>query len=402
MRTATAWEELRGGYRVVLAALIGASLGVAGITTYTLPFFVDSLHAEFGWSKIAITGAAPCVAIALFFASPWTGRLCDRIGTRRLTCSSIVLFALGLASMSLMRGHIIWLYMSYFFTCVLGAGTLYNISSRAINSWFDRARGLALGLTTCGPGVAVALTPQFLPTVISSYGWRVGYLVLAAAALLALLPAWFWLSERCVSDRRVENPKVGIPFRDIRVSRRFWQMIIGILLVEIATTGAIIHNLPMLRALGATDRSARDVVSLFGIALIGGRILTGVLLDRLPGALVGAGLFSAPVLGVIAYAKLGAGGGWIFALALGLAAGAEGDLVAFLVSRYFGLKSYGEANGWIFGVGALGAALGPPLVASIFAVGGDYALVRVIWAVLCLAAAALFGTLGRYPAQAQG
>ena len=57
---------------------------------------------------------------------------------------------------------------------------------------------------------------------------------------------------------------------------------------------------------------------------------------------------------------------------IGLAAGAEQDLMAFLVARYFGMKSYGVVYGCMYGAFALGAGMGPYIFGRAFAETGTY------------------------------
>ena len=87
----------------------------------------------------------------------------------------------------------------------------------------------------------------------------------------------------------------------------------------------------------------------------------------------------------------------IAVLIVGMSLGSEGDVFAYFISRYFGLRSYAELFGWMFGVMCLGGAIGPLLI-LVLPVTQGYGTALRIFSGLCVAAALLLGTLGKYPA----
>lgn len=390
--------EFTRGYPVVLTAMLGASLGAAGLTSYMIPYFVDPLNAEFGWTRAQITGAVPFIFLGAFIAAPWTGRLCDRIGTRKLATGAFILFSCGMASMSLLGDDIAFFYAGYFLLLLVGAGTMHPTSSRAVNTWFDKGRGLALGLVTCGAGIANVIGPQFVPDLIDAHGWRAAYVALGAVALIPIPFVWLFLRERETTTARPLSSS-GFTFSQIYRTRKFWLLLVAIFLVHMATFTAVLHNLPLLEERGMSRDAALNAVSLFGIAMIAGRILTGLALDRLPGSVVGSISFAAPVVGLVAITLGGPDLAWVFAITLGMAVGAEGDLIAFTVSRHFGIKAYAETVGWVYGIAAAGGAVGPLIANVIMASSANYGPLMIVWAAFCLIATTVFATLGKYPTQ---
>jgi len=394
----TSLGEFARGWPVLLAAIFGAMVGAAGLTSYMIPFFIEPLGAEYGWGRAEITIAATFNSLGVFVASPLMGRFADRIGTQRLVAISVLLFSVGVLSMSLLRPPLWLFYAAYFIVAMLGTGTIYVVTSRALNTWFDKSRGLALGLLTCGPGIAAMIAPQILPEIIDAHGWRAGYLTLGVVAFLALPTTLLFLRERTgTTGSAAPINRVGVPFQDVIRTRQFWAILVGIAFAQVATTGAVVNSIPMFTDLDASPEAARNATSLFGMCMIAGRIATGALLDRVHGAVIGGVFFVAPAVGFASLMFVGEPAIVFYAVTLGMAVGAEGDLVAYLVSRYFGLKSYAETNGWVYGCACLGLALGPLVFAGLYAIGGSYVLPWFAAIVLCLAAALLFATLGRYP-----
>jgi MFS family permease len=127
------------------------------------------------------------------------------------------------------------------------------------------------------------------------------------------------------------------------------------------------------------------------------RLLTGFLLDRLPARLVAAGIFSIAAGGLLLTGLGGAEFAIVCAMGLGLATGAEGDLIGYMISRYFGLRSFSELFGWAYGALALGAAVGPVLTGTLYDWGGGYGTALIVAAGCCLTTALLYRRLGPYP-----
>jgi MFS transporter, OFA family, oxalate/formate antiporter len=389
-------REFNSGFPVLLTSMFGNAVGI-NLCVYSVPYFMPSFQQEFGWSRSVVGIAVSFLTAGIFLCAPLVGRLSDRFGARRVTLVSIVLFAVGLAAMALVQRSIWTLYLGFLGLAFLGSGTLYVSYSRAINTWFDRARGLALGLTTSGTGIAVMLLPLSLPPVIERWGWRAGFLCLGIAAASVLPLALSFLRERSSDLRPLAAPGMGLPFSEVLRSRRFWTMLIGTTCLTTAISGSVIHLIPMFTDMGAPRRAAELAGSYFGISTIAGRLIVGPLLDRLPGNVVALGVFLLPAAGYLVPGVVGFAAAPFYAAAIGFALGSDTDLGAFLASRYFGLRAFAESYGWLYAAGSLGYVLGPLLAGVLFTKFGNYDVARPTWAALSLAAALLFLSLGRYP-----
>lgn len=376
--------------------MVGNAFGM-NLFTYCIPYFMPSFQEKFGWSRSAVGIAISCLTIGLFLCAPVVGRLCDKFGARPVTLVSIVLFGFWLAAFTQVRGTIWTLYGASFLLAFLGAGTIYVSYSRVLNTWFDGARGIALGLMTAGSGIGTILMPRFLPQTIERWGWQAGFLTLSFVALCVFPFAFLFLRERRRYFTAAERPHAGVPFKRIRHDARFFKMLIGTTCLTTAISGSVIHLIPMLVDMGDPRSHAGEAMSYFGAATIIGRLIAGPILDRVPGHIVGFGLFLIPFLGYFSPGLFGITAAPYYAAAIGFALGADTDVGAFLISRYFGLRAYAEAYGWMYAAGALGYAVGPLLVGFFFNHFGNYNAMRGVWSGLCLAAALLFITLGKYP-----
>jgi MFS family permease len=82
---------------------------------------------------------------------------------------------------------------------------------------------------------------------------------------------------------------------------------------------------------------------------------------------------------------------------IGLAAGAEFDLIAYLCSRYFGLKNYSQIYAWQFVAFSIASGAAPMIFGRVFDSAGSYNPALIAAALLFVAGGALLLALGRYP-----
>src|SRR5262249_6734566 len=154
------------------------------------------------------------------------------------------------------------------------------------SEWFDRQRGLALGLAMAGVGLGVAIVPQFAAFMIRTYGWREAYIGLGVAILgLAVLPVAGFLREPSDKTRRhrqsQEEIAPGLTLAEaMRRSSQFWLLIAALFLAVVAINGVLAHIVPLLTDRGITVGAATTALSVSGIALIVGRMVAGYCLDR--------------------------------------------------------------------------------------------------------------------------
>ena len=350
-----------------------------------------------------MAGGALCLHLGYAFIAPLLGRLIDRIGVRKVAVTSLIGLTIGLCLMTQIGPSILSLYALVLLMAVLGCGTIPIVWAYAVSTWFQKNRGFALSLTLTGTGVASMVAPIGVNALITNYGWQAGYLGLAAFTLLVVLPiVWFFLSEKTARDSAAPPSTLHLPgilARDALKSVRFWQLMFAVTCMSLGTGALIVHLVPLLTDSGLSRNVATGIVGLMGVAVIVGRLSVGVFVDRIHAPYVAVVYLMFPVIGCLTLA-----GGVITptiailgVLMIGLAAGAEVDLIAFLTSRYFGLKSYGQLYGWQLMVFALGAGFGPLLSGWAFDLQGNYKVSLYAAALAFTVGAGLIGTLGRYP-----
>jgi predicted MFS family arabinose efflux permease len=205
--------------------------------------------------------------------------------------------------------------------------------------------------------------------------------------------------ERTPSQRGLP----GMSAREAVRSADFWLLAVSIFLVVMTTVGATVHLIPLLTDHGASIARATAALSVGGATQIVGRVVGGYCVDRFHAPKVAAVFFAAPILGFLLLVTNTANGvgPYVAAALIGLALGAEMDLMAFIVSRYFGLKAFGEIFGYLFAIFSLGASVGPVAMGMSFDLTGSYDRGIIGLAVSLAVAVFLVARLGayRYPAR---
>jgi MFS family permease len=386
------------GWRVAAASAAGVFVSFASLLVYTFGVFLKPLTAEFGWSREGVSAAFGIAAMTVAVCSPPLGLLLDRVAPRRIILPCLLVFGAAFASLSLLTPHLWHLYAVF---CVLGAvgnGTAQMAYSRAVTSWFDRRRGMALALVMSGGAIGAIVLPPLAAALIRSAGWRGAYLALGGMALTIGLPAVaLFIRERPAAATGPGERAAGATVGDAMKSRVFWIVVIVLFCSSIAQNGAITHISALLTDRGLSAGAGALAISAMGAASLGGRLATGWLLDRFFAARVSFGLLAVAALGTFVLAGAESLAAGVLAAALiGFGMGGEADVTPYLLSRYFGLRSFSVLYGLTWTFYAVAGALGPILMGKAFDVTGSYQalLVRLAFATLAVAALMLF--LPRY------
>jgi MFS family permease len=389
---------------VVLGSALALTVCNGPMILFPFGVLVGPVAAEFGWPRATLASAVVASHVTGALAMPFTGLLMDRVGVRRVALPAICIFALVFAGIALLPGVPLLFILIYAVLGVIGAGHSTLTYARVVSPWFDRRRGLALGLTLSGVGIGTALTPQVARLLVANYGWRGAYVGLALLLFVLAVPAvTFLVRERTAAPAgrndtgREAALVVGTKLADALRGYHFWAIGIALFLVALAVNGTIAHVVPLLGDRGVPPPIATAALSASGLALILGRIASGYCLDRLFAPFVSAAFFLVPLCGMI---LLGAGADTALAvfaaILLGVGIGAEVDIMAFLAGRYFGLAHYGAIYGTLLALFTFGSGLGPWLIALSFDHAHNYTAALAGCGAALLAASALVASLGPY------
>jgi MFS family permease len=375
------------GWWVALTAALGLFLNTATIVVFPFGIFAKAIGQEFHSGRARISLAFTIHNLTAALCVPLAGRLVDRYGPRRVLLPFTALLGLILISSRVLSGAIWQLYVFYLALGLVSGGAGAMSYTDVVSHWFDRHRGLALSVMMLGMGLGAIAIPSMAQRLVATLGWRNAYSVFGLAILLIPLPVVAaFLKEKPENmgllpdgaaqahvSTLVAANEIGLTLREAVHTSAFWIMVSVLFLVTASVHACFIHLPAILADRGSTAHVAAFASSLFGVGMFIGRVGCGYLLDQFFAPRVASVLFSSVAIGI---AFLGVGhtiwSAFIAALLVGLGIGAEVDIIAYLTSRYFGLRSYGAIFGWIWAVFGLSGGLGAYLMGFGFDRTGSY------------------------------
>jgi MFS family permease len=387
------------GWRVVLAACSGVMAGFGSLFVYTFAVFVKPLGAEFGWSREAVSSGFAIGAVTVGLCSPLLGRWIDRYGPRRIILPCMTVFGCGIALLALLRSAIWQFYVTCFVLGVVGNGAAHLAYSRSISTWFQRRLGMALAFVMVGSGLGAMILPVVAQSIISRSGWRTAYAALGGISLLLGLPlSWRYIRER--GSLKTDSAPVaqsGMTWLQGLRSYAFWIIVAVLCVSSISMNGAITQMSALLTDRGITASGAALCASILGGSSLLGRVGVGWLLDRFFGARVAFVITLSTASGVFLLARANSfPAGCVAAALIGIGAGGEAAITPYLLTRYFGLRSFSTLYGVTWTFYAAAAAIGPVILGRAFDSTGSYASLLVILATALALAAAMNLFLPRY------
>lgn len=392
------------GWRVVLAAYSGVMVSFGSLLVFTFSIFVKPLATEFGWSREGVSGAFAFAALSVALCSPLLGNWLDRYGPRRIILPCMTIFGLAIASLAFLTPHLAHLYGIFVVMGIVGNGTTQMGYSRAVCTWFEEKRGIALALVVAGVGTGSMILPPLAQAVINAAGWRVAYLVLGALVLVFGIPLTaLWVKERPSQKTASSVELAGAQVPEALRSGVFWILIATLILNSVSINGAVIHMVALLTDRGVSSSTAALGASVLGGASLAGRLLTGWFLDRFFGPRVAFVLYAGSASGILMLASAASGlSGMAAAALIGLGMGAEANITPYLLTRYFGLRSFSTLYGLTWTAYAIAGATGPVIMGRVFDLTGSYSWLLTVLSGAALAAAFLMLAAPRYPAQSAG
>ncbi len=367
---------------------------------------IKPLEGEFGWDRASISLAIAVSILAFGFGAPLSGGLIDRFGPRRVMLGGLVLVTAGLVPLIWMRElwqlHLFWGVLTG-----LGTGAVSNVLGATIAlEWFRSHRGVVVGAFAAASSAGQLIFLPSLVAVVLLVGWRGAMGLLAATAVVLLVPVLLWMRNR-PSDRglrpfgarsegvddaadRAEGER-RTSLRDAARTRDFWLLAGSFFICGYTSNGLIgTHLMPHAVEHGFSEVTAASALAVMGTMNIVGTLASGWLTDRydnrrLLALYYGFRAISIAFLPFILEVPLLFG----FAVIYGLDWIATVPPTANLTAKLYGRASLGSIYGWIFCSHMVGAALAAYLGGVFRDTLGDYTVIFVSAAALGLVAVAL-------------
>lgn len=398
-------SEFKRGGKPLAAALLGVACGASPLPFNVLPLVMGPINREFGWDFAAISAGMTVFGIIASLMAPVYGGLADRFGVRPVALISLFAFGLVFGSLYFVPDSIMGYWLFWALLGAIGIGSTPVTWSRAISLWFNRNRGLALGIMLLGTSLAALVVPQIAQRAIAAGGWRMAFPVVALLPILVALPIGLrWFREPRPDERPAglsgaDGKVTGISLAAAVRNYRFWMLLSSILLISLAYGGAHIHIAQIVGLHGFSAQVAASVLGVVALGILAGRLIVGVLFDRFwaPGVAFPALLLPALACWLLMGTQASLTMVMTGAFLLGFAAGAESDVIAYLAAKYFGMAHYGRIYGVLYMPFGIGSAVSPIIYGLVRDQTGSYDAMLMVSMFLFAAGGALLLPLGRYP-----
>lgn len=400
----TAASEWRENWSLVMVSMLGVS--IAGINFYSQGLFMAPLQAEFGWTRAQVTLGPAIHSILTAFTVAFSGWLADRIGPRRIAIVGVVAFSATFAAMALNDGATwqwltLWVILAITFP-LIGP----TIWTSAVVSRFSVSRGFAMAVTLAGLGISSFLTPMIAQYFMVNYGWRAAYIALPTIWFVILMPLtllmFFGPRDRPTGGvGQISAPPVlvGLAVREGFRSSHFWRLVIAPAMFTFGLLAIVVHFVEIVTTGGIDRGSAAFAVGMVGIASLIGRLVAGLLLDRFHGRFIGATMFALPIFSIAILLNFDGSmlQATLAALLLGLALGAEVDVMGYLLTRYLGTRFFSTFFAILMALANVFAGFGSYAAGVAYDLAGRYT--EFLWLLIPIFAisSVIMLTLGRYP-----
>jgi len=382
------------GYVIVAAAFV--MLMVMGGTYYSFGVFFSPLLAEFGWTRAMTSGAFSLCIMVEGVLGIVLGRATDRWSPRIVI--TLCGFLLGLGYLLMSQISALWhFYLLYGVVIGIGLGGLWVPPVSIVVRWFTKRRNMMTGIAVAGTGIGGLITPLLANWLISTYAWRLSYVILGGIVLVLIVLAAQFLKRdpaqvgqlpygengRGIHELQLGNS--GLSLREAVYTKQLWFVSGMFFCFGFCVFSVMVHIVPHVIELGIPAASAANILAIIGGVSIAGKTIMGAATDRIgtrTGIIIGFILMFATLVWLVAIREL-----WMLYLFAAFFAFGYASMIALMspiIAELFGLSSVGILLGIVNFAATIGCAIGPVLAGWLFDINGSYQLAFLLSAAVGL------------------
>ena len=394
------------GWIIVGLGLVSMSFWF-GIRSSFSVFYVVLLE-EFHWTRGESAGVQSMAMLTYTFIAPVVGGLIDRLGPRRVIVPGVILLVIGLVLCSTMK-NLFQFYLFYGVLMAAGSTCIAIVAYSAILAhWFERKRGLASGIAVSGMGLGTFLLVPLSQNLISSYGWRPTFVILAGLVMLIALPLNFLFLKHKPEELGLrtdgvkpahdsassgQEPTGSVisqtdwTLKDAIHTRSFWALAAFPFFALIGVYIVVVHNVRFMVDKGIDPMTAAFVFAMAGMSTSLSRIFWGWISDHIGREKAYTAGMGCMFLGVFSLLSMDASGKkvflYTFALFFGMGWGATAPLFMATAADLFKGRIFGLIYGIVEGTMNFGGAIGSWIAGFIFDQTKSYRMAFVLVIIVC-------------------
>lgn len=374
------------GWWLLAALTVIMTIGPS-MTWGSFTFYITPLEAEFGWSRTQTSIAAVITQVLFAASAPCVGWWIDHRGARSAMLTGTVLTSIGFVALSttsqLWQYYVYWAFVAFWRTWIAWIPATI-LAAR----WFNRRRGMALGIVTAGVPIGNIIVLPYLAAVIERMGWQTGFLMTAVAVPVVFLPITLLLVRERPESMGLEPDGGAAPPATARAhhvqheftaseavrTRAFWIMTLGFLFMYMGGDSFAPHQAPFFESRGFSIEGAARVLAVVALVQLIMRATALFFVDRIPQVRL---LMSVPsiflglgIAAVMISTDLAGLASFVVFFGFGQAVLPMGETL--IRARYFGTRALGRLTGINEMLNVGGVFIGPILGGVIFDRTGDY------------------------------
>src|SRR5258708_401971 len=347
---------------VLVGAFSAVFFNVMLLATVALSVLIQPMTKEFGWGRGQAAGMFTLGQWGVAISAPVVGSVLHRFGARRIQLWIILLSGPLIASLGLFGGSLVACYVIYGLIGLITPGA--GPSGAVIASWFSRRRALALQVLGIASACSQAVTPWATNLLLGAVGWRGAYAAPGLAIFCVALPLQLlFFKENKTGPESGEDlslkdkTKPDISFFDCLRSKTFWMLFCA----HGAGMFAFVAFMPHAVAMGLDRGFSRSVaVSALSMVAVGsfcGHVVIGFSLDAFKAPRIMIPFISASLVGMLTmHHSTQAILIYPAPFLIGVGAGGEVSVLAYFITRYFGVRNFARVYGYMVPVLMVGAA----------------------------------------------
>lgn len=365
-------------YRWVIVAA-GGLLGCVAIGgMFSLPVLLQPIARDTGWSVTGVSSAMTIGFLAMAFTSMIWGTLSDRFGPLPVVLIGSVVIA---ASLALASQATSLLAFQFIFGVMVGGSiaAIFAPMMATVTGWFDTHRSLAVSLVSAGMGMAPMTMSPLVAWLVSNHDWRTSMLIVAGVVAAIMIPVSFLVRrppalEAAPSAAADGGSAPEMSLKQALSSPQFLTLVATSFFCCATHSGPIIHTVSYAVTCGIPMIAAVTIYSVEGLAGMGGRLVFGLLGDRLGAKRVLVAGLLIQAFGALGYAFVRELSAFYAVAALfGFVYAGTMPLYAVITRENFPLRMMGTVIGGTSMAGSLGMATGPLAGGLIYDAFASYA-----------------------------
>ncbi|PLT33423.1 MFS transporter [Bacillus sp. V5-8f] len=394
-------------YGWVILGITFFSIIVAGIIRSSSGVFLVPFEEEFGWDRAFISLSFAISLVIYGFSGPFIAAMFENVGVKKMMLLAMSVLMLGIG---------FTFFMEYSWQLILIWGIIFGLGSSVFltvlstyvaNRWFEKRRGLVIGILTASTATGQLIFLPVLASIIekSSWRWAMGLILALSIVMIPLILVFMknhpkeigltrygqMSAETEAAAFQKKNPihNAFTVLKEAVKVKQFWLLAGSFFICGLSTSGLIgTHFIPFCISFGIPEVTAAGLIAFMGIFDLIGTTLSGWLSDRYDNRWLLFGYYGFRGLSLLllpfALAENSTFFLIVFAIFFGLDWIATVPPTINLATQAFGIEKSGIVYGWIFAAHQAGAGVAAFGGGLIYTIWNSYQLAFILAGVFCL------------------